>query len=508
MCKKYGIVNLRFGLTLLAVTGLMSIAPSVLKAQRKYYSKVDDFREVTVLSTRDTLVRERKPSEIWFGIQGGGLGNLAFGNLNINPLGTTSAANRVSVTSGNGEGYYLGIVGEWQKPGNTFGGALRVNLLDRRVLNGVGNTNLGAITSGGDTISGGYHYESYSARMVHDYISVAPEVRFTLPGTGIHFLGGLDLDFLLSSTSETAGNRKDVADISHFQKDPTYNPSSFRLGAHTGVGVDIYSANVGGMARFKLTPYVTANFGTPVSVSNGSSWNAVFIRAGFSAKFSFDKTFDTIHKYDPLYVPPPVYVATVQWDRGLSSPSIRPVTRLEVAGLEYNPVEAPGIVEETEIPIVADATPAESAEVVPDISATEKAPGAVASDVSAQVTPTPVRLPSVVLNRERTFTYSSFSSTSPNQAAQQYLDAVAEYLKANPGATVRISGHSDNSGTAAEQQRFSNERADYAVQYLIKKGIPKRRLFPSGLAARRSIADNRTPQGRQKNRRLEIVVVP
>ncbi|HRE57162.1 MAG TPA: OmpA family protein, partial [Candidatus Kapabacteria bacterium] len=61
---------------------------------------------------------------------------------------------------------------------------------------------------------------------------------------------------------------------------------------------------------------------------------------------------------------------------------------------------------------------------------------------------------------------------------------------------------------AAEQQRFSNERADFAVQYLLKKGITKRRLFPSGLAARRSIADNRTPLGRQKNRRLEIVVVP
>lgn len=511
MFKQYGIVNLKFGLMLFALIGVMSMAPTVLVAQRKYYSKVDDFREVTVLSTRDTLIRERKPSALWFGVQGGGLGNLAFGNLNINPLGTTSAANRVSVTSGNGEGYYLGIVGEWQKPGNTFGGALRVNLLDRRVLNAIGSTNLGAITTGGDTITSGYQYESYSAKMVHDYISVAPEVRFTLPGTGIHFLGGLDLDFLISSTSETAGNRKDIADISHFQKDPSYNPSSFRLGAHTGVGVDIYSANVGGMARFKLTPYVTANFGTPVSVSNGSSWNTVFLRAGFSAKFSFDKTLDTIHKYDPLYVPPPVYVATVQWDRGLSSPSIRPVTRLEVAGLEYNPVEAPGIVEEpeiTETPAVAEVSVPEATDIVPDISATEKESGGIAKDASAQVTPTPVRLPSVVLNKERTFTFSSFSSTSPNQAAQQYLDAVAEYLKANPGATVRISGHSDNSGTAAEQQRFSNERADYAVQYLIKKGIPKRRLFPSGLAARRSIADNRTPQGRQKNRRLEIVVVP
>lgn len=492
--------------------GILIVFPATLSAQRKYFSKVDDFREVTVLSTRDTLIRERKPSDFWFGLQGGGLGNLAFGNLNINPLGTTNSTNPVAVTSGNGEGYYLGIVGEWQRPGAAFGATLRVNVLDRRVVNAIGNTNVGVITgSGGDTISNAYRYESYTAKMLHDYFSIAPEARYTLPGTGIHFIGGFDLDFLLSSSSETAGNRKDVADISHFQKDPTYKPSSFRFGTHAGVGVDIYSANVGGIARFKLTPYVTANFGTPVSVSNGSSWNTVFLRAGFSAKFSFDKTFDTIHKYDPLYVPPPVYVATVQWDRGLSSPSIKPVTRLEVAGLEYNPVEAPGIVEETEVDKgaeIAEASIPETPEVVPDVSASEKSPEVDARNVSAQATPTPPKLPSVVLNKERAFTYSSFTSTVPNQAAQQYLDAVAEYLKANPGATVRISGHSDNSGTAAEQQRFSNERADNAVQYLIKKGIPKRRLFPSGLAARRSIADNRTPQGRQKNRRLEIVVVP
>lgn len=492
---------------LTALCAMICLFPNSMSAQRKYFSKVDDFQEVTVLSTRDTLVRLRKPGDLWFGLQGGGLGNLAFGTLNINPLGTTSAANRVNVTSGNGEGYYLGIVAEWQRPERAFGAALRVNFLDRRIINAFGNAQAGTITSGNDTLQAGYRYESYTARLVNDYISIAPEVRYTLPGTGIHFLGGVDLDFLLSASSETAGNRKDVADISHFQKDPTYKPNNFRFGAHTGVGVDIYSANIGGLARFKLTPYVTANFGTPVNVSNESSWNTVFFRAGFSAKFSFDKTYDTIHAYDPLYVPPPVFVATVQWDRGISSPAVRPVTRLEVAGLEYNPVEAPGVIEETEPPVaVADVSTPETEEST-DMGITEKASD-VTKEVSAQVTPTQPRLPQVVVNRERTFTYSTFSSIVPNQAAQQYLDAVAEYLKANPGATVRISGHSDNSGTAAEQQRFSNERADYAVQYLMKKGIPKRRLFPSGLAARRSIADNRTPLGRQKNRRLEIVVVP
>ena len=92
-----------------ALSVLVCLFPDSLSAQRKYFSKVDDFQEVTVLSTRDTLVRLRKPGDLWFGLQGGGLCNLAFGTLNINPLGTASAANRVNVTSGNGEGYYLGI---------------------------------------------------------------------------------------------------------------------------------------------------------------------------------------------------------------------------------------------------------------------------------------------------------------------------------------------------------------------------------------------------------------
>lgn len=498
----------RFIMMLTALCTVVCLFPNSLFAQRKYFSKVDDFQEVTVLSTRDTLVRLRKPGDMWFGLQGGGLGNLAFGSLNINPLGTVSSSNRVNVTSGNGEGYYLGLVAEWQRPERSFGAALRINFLDRRVVNAVGSANAGTITSGNDTLLAGYRYESYTARLVNDYISVTPEVRYTLPGTGIHFLGGVDLDFLLSASSETAGNRKDVAEISHFQKDPTYKPNSFRFGAHTGVGVDIYSANVGGLARFKLSPYVTVNFGTPVSASNDFSWNTMFIRAGFSAKFSFDKTYDTIHSYDPLYVPPPVFVATVQWDRGISSPAVRPVTRLEVAGLEYSPAEAPGVIEETEAPVVAaaDIENVEQSD-ISDIGAEDKT-GDVTKEVTAQISPAQPKLPQVVANKERVFTYSTFSSVIPNQAAQQYLDAVAEYLKANPGATVRISGHSDNSGTAAEQQRFSNERADFAVQYLLRKGITKRRLFPSGLAARRSIADNRTPLGRQKNRRLEIVVVP
>lgn len=497
----------RFFMMLSALCAVVCLLPNSLFAQRKYFSKVDDFQEVTVLSTRDTLVRLRKPGDMWFGLQGGGLGNLAFGTLGINPLGTVSASNRINVTSGNGEGYYLGFVAEWQRPEKSFGAALRINLLDRRVVNAIGNANAGTITSGNDTLLAGYRYESYTARLVNDYISVAPEIRYTLPGTGIHFLGGVDLDFLLSASSETAGNRKDVADISHFQKDPTYKPNSFRFGAHTGVGVDIYSANFGGLARFKLSPYVTVNFGTPVSTSNESSWNTMFLRAGFSAKFSFDKTFDTIHSYDPLYVPPPVFVATVQWDRGISSPAVRPVTRLEVAGLEYSPAEAPGVIEEPQSPVVVEANIDTEQDANADISVESKVSD-VSKEVSAQISPSQPKLPQVVVNKERIFTYSTFSSVIPNQAAQQYLDAVAEYLKANPGATVRISGHSDNSGTAAEQQRFSNERADFAVQYLLKKGITKRRLFPSGLAARRSIADNRTPLGRQKNRRLEIVVVP
>jgi outer membrane protein OmpA-like peptidoglycan-associated protein len=104
--------------------------------------------------------------------------------------------------------------------------------------------------------------------------------------------------------------------------------------------------------------------------------------------------------------------------------------------------------------------------------------------------------------------YSSPTDTALTDEMRRYLDAVAEYLKQNPRAEVRIVGHSDNfGGSPAQTQRVSDERALQVVRYLLSKGIPRERLLASGLGARSPIQSNRTPQGRAANRRVEITIV-
>ncbi|MDW8225760.1 MAG: OmpA family protein, partial [Bacteroidota bacterium] len=82
------------------------------------------------------------------------------------------------------------------------------------------------------------------------------------------------------------------------------------------------------------------------------------------------------------------------------------------------------------------------------------------------------------------------------------------YLRANPQAEVRIVGHTDEFGGSFEEtQRLSEQRAQQVVEYLVRRGISRSRLLASGVGTRQPVADNRTPEGRLQNRRVEIVVV-
>ncbi len=88
------------------------------------------------------------------------------------------------------------------------------------------------------------------------------------------------------------------------------------------------------------------------------------------------------------------------------------------------------------------------------------------------------------------------------------LDEVLTALKKNPNLKVEIQGHADSTGTVQYNQSLSEKRAKAVMEYLVKKGIEKERLFTVGYGLKRPIASNATKEGRARNRRVEFRRIP
>ena len=87
------------------------------------------------------------------------------------------------------------------------------------------------------------------------------------------------------------------------------------------------------------------------------------------------------------------------------------------------------------------------------------------------------------------------------------LGRVLKLLESNPTLRIEISGHTDNVGSFAVNQRLSEARAKAVVDYLIGEEVNESRLEYSGYAFSQPIAPNDTPDGRAKNRRVEFKIL-
>ena len=86
------------------------------------------------------------------------------------------------------------------------------------------------------------------------------------------------------------------------------------------------------------------------------------------------------------------------------------------------------------------------------------------------------------------------------------LDRLVKLLKDVPGLKIELSGHTDNTGSAQNNIKLSQARADAVVNYLVNKGIQRSRLTAKGYGSDRPVDTNSTAAGRQNNRRTEFEI--
>ena len=89
----------------------------------------------------------------------------------------------------------------------------------------------------------------------------------------------------------------------------------------------------------------------------------------------------------------------------------------------------------------------------------------------------------------------------------QILDEMAVALNKVGGKKVKIIGHTDSSGDPAKNLSLSQERAVAVKNYLVGKNINADSMSTEGLGPNKPVADNTTPEGRKKNRRIEFEVL-
>jgi outer membrane protein OmpA-like peptidoglycan-associated protein len=104
-----------------------------------------------------------------------------------------------------------------------------------------------------------------------------------------------------------------------------------------------------------------------------------------------------------------------------------------------------------------------------------------------------------------TFDVGSYSLKPQFRAT---LDDIARSMNQYPDSLIDVYGHTDSTGSDAFNQTLSENRARTVANYLSMQGVSAARIRSQGLGETMPVADNATDEGRRRNRRVEIKIVP
>ena len=98
----------------------------------------------------------------------------------------------------------------------------------------------------------------------------------------------------------------------------------------------------------------------------------------------------------------------------------------------------------------------------------------------------------------------NFDSYEITPEYKTYLRGLSMLIKANPNWNIHLSGHTDNVGEDIYNVYLSEQRSISAKKFLVSCGIEEERLTYDFFGESKPVATNQTPEGRYKNRRVEI----
>lgn len=132
---------------------------------------------------------------------------------------------------------------------------------------------------------------------------------------------------------------------------------------------------------------------------------------------------------------------------------------------------------------------------------TQKADSIIANARAGQISHEPF-----VIERLNLHFNFEFNSASLDDPSLNYLDELSEALKENPLIKIKLTGHTDNVGSAAFNMRLSVYRANVIRQYLEDRGIEGSRIQVAGKGLTEPLNENRTEEERGQNRRVELLI--
>lgn len=441
--------------------------------------------DIEIVNEKDTLVYTRTLGSWWFGPYYNPGGTVYLGNYNFNKISylPTSIHNpKVEYESQNTLTMLsTGFLVEYAPVRQVWGVGLRLHY---ETLN-VNSEHLPQEVQYKDRV--------FNTNVTFNYIGFSPYFKYKTPLEGLNMFAGLDFLYpgkyeasffdRLSTTAEIRDEKVIIYD----------DEIGLRYGMSMGAEYEFMAMDIQKAGPFKNTRFKISTFSligitsSPISKSGGSypvSW-----RVGLAFKLGPDDIKGDTVRYNPT--PRLDYLAKFD-------------TKVQVqfkGFLERKPFDA------VDIAFVEVAQVSNQVKEEPQLD-----PGALRKSEDSQVASSLIDKEKQKLEfkrgDKRTFTFRTSSDVKTTKEMREFLDDIAQWMKDNPKAEIRVIGHSDQVGTPQEIQTRSEQRAKEVQTYIVAKtGISGRRILITGMGARSAVADIYSEAGKAKNRRVEIEVV-
>jgi outer membrane protein OmpA-like peptidoglycan-associated protein len=143
---------------------------------------------------------------------------------------------------------------------------------------------------------------------------------------------------------------------------------------------------------------------------------------------------------------------------------------------------------------------------VPDPGPAPAPPPAVEEKIAATPSTPPAEIEEIVVAAFKNLNFDTNKADIRPESIES-LDKLAEMLKKETSWKLKVEGHTDSVGSPQSNLDLSNRRAASVKKYLVDKGVVDGMISTEGLGETKPLTENKTPEGRQKNRRVVLIII-